>query len=119
MPMLDIRNWPRARTDALEEVFDMRAVALSAVGLVDDLLVPIEGLPSVPVSPQEHEAFRAEDLDFGAVEGPIGKRIAEAIKTISCMSSSPCPLVDVKTLAPAADAPQHADMAECSDSTVM
>jgi len=49
----------------------------------------------------------------------IGKRIDEAIKRISCISSMPCALVDVNVRAPAAEEPQHADIAECSDSTLI
>ncbi len=47
----------------------------------------------------------------------MGRRMAEAMKTISCMSASPCEEVAVKVRAPVAAVPQQTDMAECSLST--
>ena len=46
-----------------------------------------------------------------------GKRIDDATYRTLCMYSSPGPAVAVKVLAPIAEAPRHALIAECSDST--
>jgi hypothetical protein len=49
----------------------------------------------------------------------MGSRPPAAQCSTSCMSASPCAEVAVNARAPAAEAPMHAAMAECSDSTLM
>ena len=48
----------------------------------------------------------------------IGSRMPAAMWSSSHMSARPCDEVAVMTRAPAAEAPTHALIAECSDSTV-
>jgi hypothetical protein len=48
-----------------------------------------------------------------------GSRAPAAQWSISCISASPWALVAVKALAPTAEAPMQAAIAECSDSTLM
>jgi hypothetical protein len=49
----------------------------------------------------------------------MGSLAPAAQWSISCIRASPWEDVAVKALAPADDAPMHAAMAECSDSTLM
>jgi len=49
----------------------------------------------------------------------MGRRAPEAQWSSSCISARPWELVAVKVREPAAAAPMHVAMAECSDSTMM
>src|SRR4030042_1771956 len=63
------------------------------------------------------QTFSGADSALLATTITTGSLMADATYNTSCISSSPCPAVAVKVLAPTADAPRQALMAECSDST--
>jgi len=62
--------------------------------------------------------FKGPETARLAIAITIGRRIAEAIGSNSCISIKPWELVAVKERAPVPDAPMTALIAECSDSTV-
>src|SRR5659263_227217 len=63
-----------------------------------------------------HILIGAESARFTTVM-TMGNLIPEALNNASCISASPCEVVEEYVLAPAALAPINADIAENSDST--